>query len=92
MEFCCKDMNLFLSDPRDPIKYNPVFREYFIDIENLNNILTMPFCPWCGYKLPSSLRDNFFDIIFNELELDDYDDPRLPAEFKTDEWWRKRGL
>jgi hypothetical protein len=85
-------MQKFIVDSRDPIFYNEVFREYYIKHSNGTNIITFSYCPWCGIKLINSLRDNFFDIIFDELHLDGYDDPRLPSEFKTDEWWKKRGL
>jgi hypothetical protein len=43
-------------------------------------------------------RDEFFDIFYDELNLDlisnteVLETPCLPAEFKTDEWWKKRGL
>ncbi|CAJ0766772.1 7638_t:CDS:2, partial [Entrophospora sp. SA101] len=39
--------DLFLNDPRDPIEYNPVFREYFIRLNNRSNIITLAYCPWC---------------------------------------------
>jgi len=69
---------------------------------------TLFFCPWCGTKLPSSLRDECFDAV--ERESDELDEELaakgieldLPELFKarsirlkkydTEEWWKERGL
>lgn len=95
--YCCKHLKVFLLDSRDPIKYNDIFREYYIKIYKRANIITMAFCPWCGSKFPESLRDKFFDLLESEYEIDadigDYKSrPDIPAEFRSDEWWRKRDL
>lgn len=87
----CKDMNFFVKSKKDPINYNPVFREYFIELKGQNNIITFAYCPWCSKEL-ASLRDMFFKVIFEELGLSGEEDPKLPEEFRTDEWWKKRGL
>jgi len=93
---CCKDMQIFLSDPRDPINYDPIFREYYIKLETRLNIITMSYCPWCGIKLPKKLREEFFDTLDEqgiETDIGEYtQDKRIPQEFRTDEWWKKRGL
>ena len=54
------------------------------------------YCPFCGKKLPKWLDPE--DWILKEYG-EDYlrytSDPKRkepPAEFKTDEWWKKRGL
>ena len=54
----------------------------------------MEYCPWCGFKLPTSLRDEWFHILRTEYGLDNpCDDKRkIPKEFKSDEWWKKRKL
>ncbi|CAG8801742.1 28116_t:CDS:2, partial [Gigaspora margarita] len=82
--------NLFLNDPRDPIEYNPVFREYFIRLNNFSNIITFAYCPWCGDKLPTSLRESYFDILKKEhnikTNLGEYKQRSdIPPEFRTDE-------
>ena len=96
-KFCCQDMEIFINDERDPIKYNPVFREYYIDIIASHNIITFSYCPWCGVKLPKILRNDFFNILEKEAKIvinifEVKDNPKIPEEFKTDEWWKKRGL
>ena len=45
MVLCCKEMELFINDLRDPIEYNPIFREYFIRLNNCSNIITLAYCP-----------------------------------------------
>jgi hypothetical protein len=46
--------------------------------------------------LPISVREEYFRILFDELHLEpefkEIETPGLPEEFKTDEWWKKRGL
>ncbi|WP_373282983.1 DUF6980 family protein [Nocardia otitidiscaviarum] len=44
------------------------------------------YCPWCGAKLPDSLRDEWFDRIF-DLGLEGPEDVRIPVDMRTDAWW-----
>jgi len=80
--------------------YDPKFREYFIDvrveyggsaIQLINN------CPWCGSKLPKELREEFFNTLEKEYNMEtDIGEYKkridIPQEFKSDEWWKKRKL
>ena len=61
----------------------------------------MEFCPFCGNRLPDEglIEDAWYTCLENEFGLS-YD-PKdnweqffesVPEEFKTDEWWIKRGL
>ena len=94
---CCKLMAVMIDDKRFPVKYIPMFREYGISaVKPSHAVQQMNYCPWCGQKLPESLRDEWFDEI-DELGLDDIDlgsivdgDPRIPEDMKSDAWWRKR--
>jgi hypothetical protein len=84
-------MESFVSDPELPIKYNPVFREYGIRYLNGGTSSQLvSFCPWCGTRLPESLRDQWFDSLA-ELGLEP-EDPGVPADMRSDEWWKGRGL
>jgi len=71
--------------------YEAAVREYFIESCRHNAIYTIEYCPWCGSKLPSYLGSEHIDAI-EEAGYTGFDDPNLPEEFKTDEWWKKRGL
>jgi hypothetical protein len=74
----CLHLNLFL-------KKNEIWVGYVID-----------FCPFCGTKVPKSLTKKRSEILEREFGIDDpYDTKqkkRIPQEFETDEWWKKRGL
>ncbi|AIL66129.1 hypothetical protein NOVO_09075 [Rickettsiales bacterium Ac37b] len=92
---CCKDMVFHIAHKEIHFSYLDRTREYvihYMDIFGENSVQIVNFCPWCGAKLPKSLRDEYFDIIYDELGMDDEFDPNLPEEFKSDEWWKKRGL
>jgi hypothetical protein len=89
---CCDKMKDFLDEGKVAIVYSPKFRNYSIELRNSQAAQAIYFCPWCGIKFPSDLSKLLGEIIFDELDLDDFQDPRMPEEFKTDEWWKKRGL
>jgi hypothetical protein len=72
------------------VLYTPKWRSYGIVINgNADNQIFLTYCPFCGKKLPEDLVDEHFDAIRDEIGK-----PLapIPEEFKTDEWWRKRGL
>ncbi len=92
---CCPDMNFVLNDSLFNIEYNIAIREYYLKSIRESYIRVFEFCPWCGYQFMTNLRHVLFDILEKEYELN----PRItkhrkeiPAEFETDEWWKKRGL
>ncbi len=83
--------------------YRQRYREYFIYTneeerhpdEPFNMLADIFYCPWCGTKLPKSLPDEWDDILEKEYGIEDPTDSdreKVPAEFWTDEWWKKRGL
>jgi hypothetical protein len=92
-EHCCAEMNLHIHEKEKIIKYLPVTREYGVQAADCV-IQTLAFCPWCGKSLPRRLRSEFFDYLKEEynIEADIGDLSKVPKEFQTDEWWRKRGL
>jgi len=93
MMFCCDEIRNHLAENEVAISYEPRFRNYGIKIlDGGSAVQEISFCPWCGSKLPKDLTDELSEIVFDELNLDGFDDPRLPEEFKSDEWWKKRGL
>ena len=53
------------------------------------------YCPWCGSKLAKELSDEWLYVLEQEYGIKDpqgNDRKKVPPEFKTDEWWKKRGL
>ena len=93
---CCREMTQFTSDPRVQIIYSPRVREYYIPLKSQIAVQTIYYCPWCGKKLPDGLDNKLDEILKEEYNIKASDDfektPGLPEEFKTDEWWKKRGL
>ncbi|MGC2310116.1 MAG: hypothetical protein WA432_00650 [Candidatus Babeliaceae bacterium] len=92
---CCQLMDISLNDPKTPLKYYPIVREYGFIMNDSFAIQLLNYCPWCSIKLPESVRDYYFEIMWArglEPGFDKYNDPNIPEEFKSDEWWKKRGL
>jgi hypothetical protein len=89
-------MDQFLDDPKVPLQYYPIAREYGLDLYYSPAVQMIRFCPWCGTKLPKRLGQEYLKIlkeVYNvEPELDIQNDPNVPEEFKSDLWWKKRGL
>lgn len=82
----CEDMRRAHEDPRTPLIYAPRVREYGIKIEDSWAKRTLEYCPWCGQRLPASLRDEWCERIFAlGHEIIDED---IPAPYDSDEWWR----
>ena len=49
--------------------------------------MSIAFCPWCGAKLPESLRERWFA----ELQALGFDDPSeqdIPERYRGDAWYR----
>lgn len=76
------------SCPDNLIYYSEKFDEYGIIIHDGGpSFSKISHCPWCGFKLPESKRDRWFD----ELEAQGFDDPfeqEIPSKYTTGEWYR----
>ncbi|MBX9830706.1 hypothetical protein K2X40_02030 [Candidatus Babeliales bacterium] len=96
MEHCCEIMLNELNDPRTPFSYDKILRQYYVICESRICDQLLSYCPWCGKKLPEVLNEEYYDIIYDELKLEPAENvletKGLPEEFKSDEWWKKRGL
>ena len=86
------------STNADPsIDYNPYLRSYSLRIVNSDygTHESMQYCPWCGTKLPKDLDGVWSKVLREEYGIIDpnvTERDKIPSEFKTDEWWKKRGL
>jgi len=93
---CCQLMSDFIEDQSVPLKYNPKFRAYSLDLRLQPASQGILYCPWCGKKLPERLGDKYFEILKKEYNIGDpfgkEQATLVPEEFKSDEWWKKRGL
>jgi hypothetical protein len=85
---CCAMMIDKLND-ETTIVYVPKFREYGIPVsDGGSSFVTLWFCPWCGARLPQSLRDEWFEAL-EKLGLTP-ESGDIPQEFLTDSWWRRQ--
>lgn len=102
-DFCCERMMFAAEDIDSPLRYKPKLRYYSMSapksLLKKNAIwvgYTVDFCPYCGAKVPKDLVDEYFEILEKEYDITDpYETKqkkRIPAEFMSDEWWKKREL
>ena len=107
LELCCKKMNQKAKLLKDEtlkdhcVIYDHIWREHAIyfaeDFEQRDRVMCdhIFYCPFCGTKLPTSLADEWFDTLEREYGIEDPSDEdydRVPLEFRSDAWWKKRGL
>src|ERR1700687_6202515 len=70
---CCISMKLSLEDDKVPLYYSPIYREYDISLLYKNRVTAlqgMVYCPWCSTTLPISLRDEWFELLEKEYNID----------------------
>jgi hypothetical protein len=61
-EHCCDLMDGYLKNEDHIVDFIPKFREYGIPVhDGGSSHIQIGFCPWCGAKLPSSLREAWFE-------------------------------
>ncbi len=100
--YCCNTFWDYIEDGN--MEYNPILREYLFYIKSNDKSGYQPeyygsrcvYCPYCGTKLPANLesRDEYYDALEEAVgkEFCDIKEEEIPEEFKSDEWWKKRGL
>jgi len=82
---CCEQMEKLLDEGKTPITYLDKFREYCFVLGEVQ-LQTITYCPWCGTKLPTSLRDEWFDQL-EALGLEP-ESPDIPLSLTSGSWWR----
>ncbi len=88
MKHCCDHMQMMIDEEKS-IVFIPEFREYGVPIrDGGNSFLVMEYCPWCGSKLPGSLREEYFDLL--EKSGISYPCPKdlLPEAMHSEKWWQ----
>ena len=105
-DFCCADMHENVIGPEGDgcelhFGYFARYREYFIPYKKKcgGAWQLISFCPWCGKSLPKPLDDEFIKelskatgISEDDIDFETYLDPKVPEEFRSDAWWKKRNL
>lgn len=97
---CCLDLAFAISEPlltphQGPnriIDWIASWNEYWIPVPYDGYSSTIiHHCPWCGQKLPESLRGEWYRVLNDLGYSDPSEDGNIPTEFESDHWWRKRG-
>ncbi len=90
MIHCCHEHDRHLKEGEVALIYIEEFREYGIKIlDGGTSFQEIRFCPWCGARLPVSLRDEWYrriEVLGKEPE------DELPPSMHSDEWWRSEEL
>lgn len=60
---CCSEMAANVDEAEDRvILYIERFHEYLVPVRDTGTSgIEMRFCPWCGTRLPESIRDEVLD-------------------------------
>lgn len=87
LQFGCELHASPFDCPDALVTYEPMYNEYSLIVhDGGSSTIGISFCPWCGAKLPKSLRERWF----TELESQGFDDPGvqdIPDRYKSDAWW-----
>ena len=99
---CCKELKRSIMYREFQIypQYRGVCCYYYRENDNEYGQYFLRYCPFCGAKMPKLLYidENGDDIYIKAIEealgkeFCDITEDEIPEEFKTDEWWKKRGL
>jgi hypothetical protein len=88
---CCAAMTQHVLDDDIPLVYVGKFREYGIRIlDGGTSYSLIDVCPWCGRKLPVSLRNAWFEQI-EKLGVEP-ESAGVPESFASDQWWKELQL
>jgi len=90
---CCDELTKGLQQKDSIYVYFPNRRKYGLATGNI----VMDYCIHCGTKMPDSLSDKWFFILRAKYKLTGSGDldgrsNKIPPEFLTDEWWKKRNI
>lgn len=97
MHDCCDNFKYSIEKGTE-LEYDSKLRSYSMILNSSDNNCTHQdiwYCPWCGAKLPKDLDGVWSKVLREEYGIKDpiHDDSnKVPPEFETDEWWKKRGL
>jgi hypothetical protein len=69
------------------VYYSPALREYGIVNHAEGEVGVIDFCPWCGSRLPGSLRDRYFEKLA-AIGIDPWES-EVPEAFRSSAWWSR---
>ncbi len=85
----CEDHDNPFGCPDYVIFYSRTFDEYGLIIHDGGQAsYPIHFCPFCGFKLPASKRDQWFKELHKLGFKDPLGDDSIPEAYQSDAWWR----
>ena len=93
---CCKPLYDDLLD--GVCEFDLMFKCFYWSVNSRTETYQQAFgfCPYCGERLPNllSCEGGYHDTLAAAVGKDycDITEDEIPEEFKSDEWWKKRGL
>lgn len=89
--FACDAHPDLAGCPDSLIAYSARFDEYGLRVhDGGGSVVSIAYCPWCGERLPSSRREEWFRRL-EELGFQDPLSQGIPSEFTTSAWWKAGG-
>ncbi len=90
MEYCCIEFDKLIRN------YDETIRVYTLIGWKTPERVIIKFCPCCGKSLPKSLQNEWKEILMKEYGIEEDHcsiwNPMVSEEFKSDAWWKNRGL
>lgn len=87
-EFECPQHSSTIDCPDALVSYLPKFNEYGLIVhDGGSSVVSIAFCPWCGSRLPESLRGRWFSEL-GALGFEDPGSQDIPETYKSDAWYR----
>ena len=95
-KYCCINMEGNVEEEPFSIAYEEYSREYFLIFykSKCQKYRKIYYCGFCGKKLPKNLKKEWKFLLTKEFGIKDIvkEWGKIPEEFKTDKWWRKRDM
>jgi len=97
-QHCCLDLAYAIAHPVEILHQGPnraldwsrAWDEYWIPVPyDGYSANLIRYCPWCGTRLPHSKKEQWYQALY-ALGFDDPGEQAIPAEFRSDRWWRER--
>lgn len=93
-DYCCSKLKKLFESKYYDFRYEKQFCCTSCKRRDGGVFFELNYCPFCGKNIKN--KNDIYERIlrrdFGVQDPYDNDDPNIPLEFKTDEWWKKRGL
>ncbi len=95
-DYCCETFAALLKSQKVKVFYSAEMRYYTLATVSYSGYQRLYYCFCCGKKFPKDLWAKWHSILKKEYKVKDpweaaYEG-KIPQEFMTDEWWKKRSL